>query len=120
DELNRKEDLAEVCRRLNDRYFDGKIEVRLIEYSADQLRRFGSCNSRAKTIRISHRLSDMPRWVRDYVVVHEMAHVPEPNHGPAFWRLVSRYELAERARGFLMAKNFEDTDESDVGPPAAL
>jgi hypothetical protein len=45
----------------------------------------------------------MPEWVRKYVVIHEMAHLVEPNHSRAFWDIVSRYKLAERARGYLMA-----------------
>jgi predicted metal-dependent hydrolase len=49
----------------------------------------------------------MPDWVRDYVLIHEMAHLIEPNHSKSFWDIVSRYELAERARGYLMAAGFE-------------
>ena len=43
----------------------------------------------------------MPAWVLDYVLVHELAHLIEPGHGPAFWALVSRYPRTERARGYL-------------------
>jgi predicted metal-dependent hydrolase len=31
-----------------------------------------------------------------------------PDHSPAFWRLVDRYPLSERARGFLIAKGMEE------------
>jgi predicted metal-dependent hydrolase len=37
----------------------------------------------------------------DYVLVHELAHLLEPGHDPAFWALVARYPRTERARGFL-------------------
>ena len=41
--------------------------------------------------------------------MHELAHLVEANHSPAFNALVARYPLAERARGFLMAISFGDT-----------
>lgn len=106
-ELN-EENLFEIAQRLNQKYFDGKIKFDSIEYTANQDRLFGSCNYRTRTLRLSHRLADMPDWVRDYVIVHEMAHILEPNHSKAFWRHVYRYELTERARGFLMAKGLDE------------
>ncbi|HEY4938445.1 MAG TPA: M48 family metallopeptidase, partial [Actinomycetota bacterium] len=58
-------------------------------------------------IRLSESLLDMPGWVRDYVLVHELAHLLVPNHSPKFWALVERYPLTERARGYLIAKGVE-------------
>ncbi len=37
------------------------------------------------------------------MIVHELAHLLEPNHGKRFKALVHRYPLAERAIGFLIA-----------------
>ena len=113
-QLNAREGLKGVVERLSRKYFGGAVKVKSIEYVANQNRRFGSCSWRDKTIRISHRLAEMPRWVRDYVIVHEMAHILLPNHSKAFWEIVSRYKLTERARGYLIAKGFEDEEESDV------
>jgi hypothetical protein len=39
--------------------------------------------------------------VIDYVLVHELAHLLEVGHTPAFWEWVDRYPKAERAKGFL-------------------
>ena len=54
-------------------------------------------------ILISHRLTDVPPWVLDYVIVHELAHLREAGHSAAFDALVARYPLTERARGYLEA-----------------
>ncbi len=74
-----------------------------IEWSARQNHRWGSCTPATGMIRISDRLGEYPDWVLDYVIVHELAHLVEPGHTPAFHRLVARYPKAERAEGFLMA-----------------
>lgn len=75
-----------------------------IEWSDRQMRRWGSCSSDG-SIRISNRLASMPGWVLDWVLVHELAHLAVPNHGENFHNLVGQYELAERAKGYLMAKS---------------
>ena len=43
----------------------------------------------------------MPRWVVDYVLVHELTHLLEPGHGTRFWSWVQRYPRSERAIGYL-------------------
>lgn len=113
-ELNKTHNLMEIFQRLNERYFDGKIQINTIEYSANQDKRFGCCNYKTKVIRISHQLAQMPDWVRDYVIIHEMAHIIEPNHSKLFWDIVNRYSLAERSRGYLIAKGFESEQEADI------
>jgi hypothetical protein len=76
-----------------------------IGWSARQRTLWGSCTVGAGTVRISRRMAPFPRWVLDYVIVHELAHLVEPNHGPRFWEMVGRYEMTERARGYLIAKS---------------
>ena len=70
---------------------------------AEQNDRWASCTSARGTIRISTRLARVPAWVLDAVIVHELAHLTEPNHSPAFWNLANRYPRQERASGFLEA-----------------
>lgn len=43
----------------------------------------------------------MPGWVVDYVLLHELAHLLQPGHGPQFWQLLEGYPRLERARGYL-------------------
>jgi predicted metal-dependent hydrolase len=95
--------LRNRAHRLNVKYFGGMLSLKGIEYSKRQERRRGSCNSHTKIIRISRKLSIMPQWVEDYVIVHELSHLLEPNHGKRFKKLEERYPLAERAKGFLIA-----------------
>lgn len=49
--------------------------------------RWGSC-SRLTGIRLNWRLIHFPEAIIDYVVVHELAHLRQMNHGPRFWSLV--------------------------------
>jgi predicted metal-dependent hydrolase len=58
-----------------------RIEIR------DQRTRWGSCSTRG-TLSFNWRLVLAPLDVLDYVVVHELCHLLEPNHSRRFWRLV--------------------------------
>lgn len=80
-----------------------------IEWSERQRKLWGSCTPEDGRIRVSSRLASMPGWVLDLVLIHEMAHLEVSGHGPRFQELVNRYELAERATGYLIAA-------SDRGP----
>lgn len=108
--LNSDGDLQRRAAELNRLYFGGRLKWTSLNYVTNQNSRYGSCSPLDGTIRISSALAAMPRWVRDYVLVHELAHLVEANHSPAFWRLVNRYPLTERARGYLMAKGMEDDE----------
>jgi predicted metal-dependent hydrolase len=107
-ELDSKQNLIDIARKLNEKYFANKLQINSIEYVTDQNSKYGCCNFRDGRIRVSHKVGLMPEWVRDYVIVHEMAHLIEPNHSTAFWEIVSRYKLTERARGYLMAAGLEN------------
>ena len=104
------DDLARRAQELNQRYFGGRLRWTSIRYVTNQAKRFGSCTPGLGTIRISDRVAKMPAWVRDYVLVHELAHLEQANHSPAFWKLVNRYPLTERARGYLMALGLEEDE----------
>ena len=94
-------DLTARARTLAKRY--GLPEPTSIEWSARQNSRWGSCTPAQGTVRISNRLSGMPLWVLDYVIVHELAHLLHLHHDAAFHAVVARYPKAERAEGFLEA-----------------
>jgi hypothetical protein len=93
--------LARRARDLSARYLGGQAQPSSVAWVDNQQTRWGSCTPADSTIRISSRVRGMPGWVLDYVVLHELAHLIEPRHGPAFWALLESYARTERARGYL-------------------
>jgi predicted metal-dependent hydrolase len=53
----------------------------------DQRTRWGSCSPHG-TLSFNWRLVLAPLEVAEYVVVHELCHLREPNHSPRFWQIV--------------------------------
>jgi len=113
-ELNSDDGLAARAQELNERYFGGTLQFSEVRYVTNQNQRFGSCTPSQGTIRIADRVAKLPPWVRDAVLVHELAHLAEGNHSARFWKLANRYPLMERARGYLMAIGLEDGDGADT------
>lgn len=54
-----------------------------------QKSRWGSC-SKLGNLNFNWRLLLAPMAVLDYVMMHELCHLKELNHGPRFWKLVAR------------------------------
>jgi predicted metal-dependent hydrolase len=76
---------AEVQRQASRmRLHPKRISVR------DQRTRWGSCSTTG-TLSLSWRLVMAPPEVMAYVVIHELAHLAEHNHGPRFWSLVEQH-----------------------------
>ena len=94
------EALQRRADQLADRYLDG-VRATSVRWSARMNTLHGSCTPANGTIRISTALARHPQWVRDYVLIHELAHLTESGHGRRFEALVARYPQAERARGYL-------------------
>lgn len=93
--------LAVRAHELSTRYLSGRAEPVAVTWSSRQGKRWGSCTPADGTIRLSDRLQGMPAWVIDYVLLHELAHLLHPGHGPDFWAELAAYPHTERARGFL-------------------
>jgi predicted metal-dependent hydrolase len=55
----------------------------------NQRTRWGSC-SRARSINFNYKLALLPPHLADYVIVHELCHLREPNHSQRFWTLVAQ------------------------------
>ncbi|MEU5961777.1 M48 family metallopeptidase [Micromonospora parva] len=97
-------ELLARANRLIDLYlaeYPAKAVPASVRWVTNQNGRWGSCTPADRSIRISHRVQEMPEWVIDYVLLHELAHLIVPSHNARFWALVGRYPKAERARGYL-------------------
>lgn len=53
--------------------------------------RWGSCSSRG-TITLNIGLMKIPEVLRDYVIIHELAHLHHLDHSKAFWQEVSTHD----------------------------
>ena len=105
-------DLGERSASLARRYgLRRPAEIRWVDNMAS---RWGSCTPATGVIRISTRLARFPDWVVDYVIVHELAHLEVPGHGPDFHELVRRFPKSERAIGYLIAKSGGETGDDLV------
>lgn len=93
--------LRDLLERWYRRQARAIIEERLVLWNAyyhltwasvaikSQKTRWGSC-SRRGNLNFNWRLLLAPPAILDYVVIHELCHLKEHNHAPAFWALVER------------------------------
>jgi predicted metal-dependent hydrolase len=109
-------DLEAMARQLNARYFDNAITWHSIRWVSNMRRRLGSCTVGGPTdgdIRISDRVKGWPQWVIEYIIAHELSHRKYPNHSSEFWKYLSSYPLAERARGFILGLAFQLDEDAE-------
>lgn len=94
-------DLERRAARLASRYVAEAPPPVSVRWVTNQNSRWGSCTPADRSIRLSHRLQQMPDHVIDAVLVHELAHLVVPGHGAAFDAIVTRYPRMDEAMGFL-------------------
>jgi predicted metal-dependent hydrolase len=85
---------------LADRYVDG-VRPRSIRWVENQGKRWGSCSVQTREIRMSHRLREVPDWVLDATIVHELAHLLHADHSAAFHAVADRFPRQRDAMVFL-------------------
>ena len=78
-----------------------------------QSTRWGSCTRRKKsllggyefTISMNIGLMYVPEVLRDYLIIHELAHINHPDHSKAFWREVESHDPNYRAHREMLKKH---------------
>jgi hypothetical protein len=110
--------LLERAVALADRYVDG-VRPSSIRWVTNQGKRWGSCSTASREIRLSHRLRHVPGWVLDATIVHELAHLVHPDHSAAFHRLANRFPRQRDAALFLegYALGLESAGGADSSEP---
>lgn len=102
------EELMALALVLREKYLPSAPPPSSVRWVTNQGKRWGSCTSADGSIRLSHLLRDMPSYVIESVLVHELAHLLEPNHSRAFRQLEASYPKLERANGFLEGYSFAE------------
>ena len=102
--------LAERAEALRQRYLPAVPRPYAVRWSTRQRRRYGSCNAAIGIIRLSTMLQGMPDYVLDSIVVHELAHLSQADHGPEFAALIAGYPQTELAAEFL--RGYEHAQQS--------
>lgn len=96
-------DLVARAQQLNRDVLENKARIGSVRWADNQRTRWGSCTTATGDIRISSRLKDVPDYVLDATLVHELVHTFIPGHGAEFWAWADRAPYAERAKGYLEA-----------------
>lgn len=95
------DELLARARRLARRWLGGEVDPREVVWSTRQRRRWGSCSPDSGRIRISSEVAQMPDWVVDGVLIHELVHLRHADHSPAFHAMAERYPRQREAMAFL-------------------
>lgn len=107
---NNIENITKTINKLLKKQADDYLTLRLeywskimnLKYEKLQIRlmknKWGLCYYFQKKIVLNYFLVHLPIEVIDYVLVHELAHLIEPNHNQTFWKLVEQYYLEAKAK----------------------
>ncbi len=112
-ELNIDGEAEAIARKIASR-FPKPPEIREVRWVTTQRARWGSYSARTGTIRLNASLRQMPTWVLESVVAHELAHVFHLDHSKAFYELLNSVDpRAGQAHSFLegvawLASSWED------------
>ena len=67
-------------------------------YMQQMKTKWGSCNPRARSVRLNTELAKKPKECLEYIVLHEMTHLLEPTHNTRFTAMMDRFMPGWRLR----------------------
>ncbi len=82
-----REEIEQRVHRLNRQTVNRPIRRIALKYNTTN---WGSCSGDGN-INLSTRLLFAPAHVQDYVILHELVHLVEPNHSDRFWATLAHY-----------------------------
>lgn len=85
------EQLSETVSPLIEKYSaEMGVEPSQVAFRASKTR-WGSCNPKTRQINLSLYLLLLPQRCIEHIVVHELAHLLVPNHGPCFYAVMDKH-----------------------------
>ncbi len=116
DALNHADDALSMARRVAAR-FPAPPEVADVRFVTSQRSRWGSYSPRTGVVRLHAVLRQLPPWVLEAVIAHELAHVVHPDHSAAFWALLRGVcPETDRARAFLAGVSWTARHWNELPP----
>ena len=92
-------------------------EIADVRFVTNQTAQWGSYSPQTGIVRLNAALRQMPPWVLEAVVAHELAHTFYLDHSPEFWELVrSVCSKTDRARAFLEGVTWLASAWDDLPP----
>ncbi|HPK09306.1 MAG TPA: M48 family metallopeptidase [Saprospiraceae bacterium] len=89
---------------INSQLFKKEVNTIRLKYNKTN---WGSCSTK-KNLNFSTRCLLLPKWLRSYIIVHELSHLLEMNHSHRFWKEVEkRYPEYKKAEKFLTEKGHQ-------------
>jgi predicted metal-dependent hydrolase len=116
DALNSDGGAEAIARKMAAR-FPEPPEIAEVRFVTNQTTQWGSYSPQTGIVRLNAALRQMPPWVLEAVVAHELAHTFHLDHSPAFWELArSVCSKTDRARAFLEGVSWLAAAWNDLPP----
>jgi len=98
-------ELNDHVNLINQRHFNKQVNKVCYKYT---MSRWGACKHTHNEIDISTKLLLAPLPVLEYVIIHELAHLIEPNHSKRFWNIVASIDQNYKRKKKWLHKNGND------------